>query len=47
MFISLALGAEELFVMGSAAKILQPCKKCKIDYEYDLSNPHAIVLQTW
>ena len=43
--------AEELFVMASEAKILQPIVRvasvyCRIDYDLDLSNRHAIVLQT-
>ena len=42
-------GAEELFVMASEAKILQPIVRvasvyCRIDYDLDLSNRHAIVL---
>ena len=46
------LGAEELFVMASEAKILQLIVRVvsvhfRIDYELDLSNRHAIVLQTW
>ena len=45
-------GAEELFVMAREAKILQPIVRvasvyCRIDFELDLSNCHAIVLQTW
>ena len=45
-------GAEELLVMASEEKILQPIVRvasvyCRIDYELDLSNRHAIVLQTW
>ena len=45
-------GAEELFVMASEAKTLQPIARvvsvyCRIDYELDLSNRLAIVLQTW
>ena len=44
--------AEELFVMASEAKILQLIARvasdyCRIDYELDLSNRHAIELQTW
>ena len=44
-------GAEEVSVMVSEAKILQPIARftsvcCRIDYELDLSNLHAIVLQT-
>ena len=37
--------------MASEAKILQLIARvavyCRIDYELDLSNRHAIVLQTW
>ena len=45
-------GAEELLVMASEEKILQPIVRvasvyCRIDYELDLLNRHAIVLQTW
>ena len=45
-------GGEELSVMASEAQILQPIVGvafvyCRIDYELDLSNRHAIVLQTW
>ena len=45
-------GAEELLVMASEEKILQPIVRvasvyCRIDYELDPSNRHAIVLQTW
>ena len=45
-------GAEELFVMASEGKILQLIARVAsdywiIDYELDLSNRHAIVLQTW
>ena len=41
-------GTEELFVMSSEAKILQPIAQvasdyCRIDYDLDLSNRHAIV----
>ena len=44
-------GAEELLVMASEEKILQPIVRvasvyCRIDYELDLLNRHAIVLQT-
>ena len=42
-------GAEELFVMASEAQILQPIVRvasvyCRVDYDLDLSNRHAIVL---
>ena len=45
-------GAEELLVMASEEKILQPIVRVasvyyRIDYELDPSNRHAIVLQTW
>ena len=43
-------GAEELFVMASEAKILQPIVRVASLYrsiELDLSNRHVIVLQTW
>ena len=45
-------GAEELLVMASEEKILRPIVRvasvyCRIDYELDLLNRHAIVLQTW
>ena len=45
-------GADELLVMASEEKILQPIVRvasvyCRIDYELDLLNRHAIVLQTW
>ena len=38
--------------MASEEKILQPIVRvasvyCRIDYELDLLNRHAIVLQTW
>ena len=38
--------------MASEVKILHPITRvasvyCRIDYELDLSNCHAIVLQTW
>ena len=41
-------GAEELFVMAREAKTLQPIARVasveRIDYELDVSNRHAIVL---
>ena len=45
-------GAEEVFVMVSEAKTLQPIARftsvcSRIDYELDLSNCHVMMLQTW
>ena len=45
-------GVEELFVIASEVKILQPIAGvaliyCRIGYKFDLSNRHAIILQTW
>ena len=50
--LSATQGAEELFVMASEAKILQPIGRVvfvyrRIDCELDLSNSLAMVLQTW
>ena len=47
-----AQGAEELFVMENKVKILLPNERvafvyCRIYYELDLPNSHAIVLLTW